>query len=144
MVKNYTFMIDQFWPFFFGRCVQFVQLTTVGIRINCLVPWKQLKKDHTFRIPPNRQQNLFLMQFSFRCCLWRFIALGPWSFSNDVIVKNTFSIISDNSFQKRMEFIAFKIKITSVDASCLINFFHFIWNRNTKFFNESKTLYQGC
>ena len=57
MVKNYTFTIHQFWPFFFDRCVQFVQLTTVDIRIKRLVPWKQLKKQHTFPIPPNRQHN---------------------------------------------------------------------------------------
>ena len=54
----------QFWPFFFHRCVQFVQLTTVDIRINRFVPWKQLKKYHTFPIPPNRRHNLFLMQFN--------------------------------------------------------------------------------
>ena len=29
IVKNYTFTIDQFWLFFFDRCVLFVQLTTV-------------------------------------------------------------------------------------------------------------------
>ena len=44
-----------------------VQLTTVDIRIDRLIPWKQLKKYHTFTIPPNRQHNLFLMQFSYRC-----------------------------------------------------------------------------
>ena len=48
-----TITIDQFWPFFFDRCVQFVQLTTVEIQINRLVPWKQLKKYHTFPIPPD-------------------------------------------------------------------------------------------
>ena len=120
MVKNYTFMIDQLWPFFFDRCVQFVQLTTVDIRINRLVPWKQLKKYYTFPIQPNRQHNLFLMQFSFRCCLWLFITFGPWSFSNEVIVNNPFFIISDNLFQKRIEIM---------------------WNPNIKFFNEYKTLY---
>ena len=101
MVKNYTFMIDQFWPFFFDLCIKFVQLTTVDIRINRLVLWKQLKKYHTFPIPPNRQHNLFLMQFSFRCYLWWFITLGPWSFSNDVIVYNPFFITSDDSFKKK-------------------------------------------
>ena len=99
-VENYTFTIDQFWPFFFDRCIQFVQLTKVDIRINRLVPWTQLKKYHTFPIPSNRQHNLFLMQFSFRCCLWWFITLGPWSFSNDVILNNPFFITSENSFQK--------------------------------------------
>ena len=118
MVKNYTSTIDQFWPFLIDRCVQFVKLTTVDIRIIRLVPWKQLKKYHTFPIPPNRQHNLFFMQFSFRCCLWWFITLKPSSFSNDVIVNNSFFIISDNSFQKRIEFIAFKMKITSVDTFC--------------------------
>ena len=73
MVKNYTFTIHQFWLFFFDRCVQFVQLTTVDIRINCLVPWKLLKKEHTFPIPTNRRHNLFLMQFSFRYYSWWFI-----------------------------------------------------------------------
>ena len=53
MVKNYTFTIDQFWPFFFDLYVQFVQLTTVDIRINRFVPKKQLKK-YTIPIPPNR------------------------------------------------------------------------------------------
>ena len=100
MVKNYTFTIDQFSPFFFYRCVQFVQLTTVDIRINRLVPWKQLKKYHTFPIPPNRQNNAFLMRFSFRSCLWWFIKLGPWSFSNDVILNNPFFITNDNLFKK--------------------------------------------
>ena len=100
MVKNCTFTNDQFWPFYFDRCVQVVQLTTVDIRINRLVPWKKLKKYHTFSIPPNRQRKLFLMQFSFRCYLRWFITLGPWSFSNDVIVNNPFLITSDNSFQK--------------------------------------------
>ena len=72
---------------------------------NRLVPWKQLKKYHTFSIPPNRQHNLFLIPFNFRCCLWWSIKLGPWSFSNDVIVSNPFFITSDNSFKKRIEFI---------------------------------------
>ena len=54
MVKTYTFTIDQLWPFFFDRCVQFVHLTTVDIRINRLVLWNQLRKYHTFPIPPNR------------------------------------------------------------------------------------------
>ena len=39
---------------FFYRCLQFFQLTTVDIRINRLVPWKKLKKYHTFPIQPNR------------------------------------------------------------------------------------------
>ena len=47
-----------------------VQLTTVDVRINRLVPWKQLKKYHTFPILPTIQHNLFRMHFSFRCCLW--------------------------------------------------------------------------
>ena len=51
MVKNYTFTIDQFWPFFFDRSVQMVQLRKVDIQINLLVPWKQLKKYDTFPIP---------------------------------------------------------------------------------------------
>ena len=106
------------WPFFFDRCIQFVQLTTVDIRINRFVPWKQIKKYHTFPIPPNRQHNLLLMQFSFWCCLWWLITLGPWSFSNDVIVSNPFFITSDNSFSKRIQFIAFETQITSVDAFC--------------------------
>ena len=110
--------IHQFWPVFFDRCVQFVQLTTVDIRNNRLVSWKQLKKYHTLPIPPNRQHNLFLMQFSFQCCLWWFITLWPSSFSNDVTLNNTFLITSDNSFQIRIEFIAFKMQITSVDAFC--------------------------
>ena len=99
MVKHYTFTINQFWPFFFDRCVQFVQLTTVDIWINCLVTWKQLRKYHTFQIPPNRQHYHFFMQFSFRCCLWLFITLGPWSSSNDLT--NPFFITSDHSFQKK-------------------------------------------
>ena len=81
------------------------------------------------------------MQFSFRCCLWWFITLGPWSFSNDIILKNPFFITSDNSFQKRIEFIAFKMQITSVHAFCSMNFFQFMWSPNIKFFNESKTFY---
>ena len=63
------------WPIltvFFDRCVQFVQLTTVDIQINPLVPWKVLKKYHTFQISLNRQHNLFLMQFSFQCCKRRY------------------------------------------------------------------------
>ena len=107
MVKSYTFTINQFWPFFFDRCVQFVQLTAADIRINRLFPWKQLKNYHTFPIPPNRQHNiLFMMPFSFRCCLWWFITLGPRSFSNHVMINNPFFITSDNSVQKRIEFIA--------------------------------------
>ena len=51
--QTYTIMIDQFWPFFFDRWVQFVHLTTVDIRINRLVPLKQLKQYHTFPILPN-------------------------------------------------------------------------------------------
>ena len=81
------------------------------------------------------------MQFSFRCCLWWFIMLEPRSFSNDVIVNNPFFITSDNSFQRRTEFIAFMMQITSVDAFCWMNFFQFMWNPNIKFFNESKMLY---
>ena len=109
MMKNYTFTNDQFWPFFFDLCVQFVQLTTVGIRINRLVHWKRFKKYYAFPIPPNRQHNLFSMQFSFRCCVWWFITLGPWSFPSDVIAINPFLITSDNSFQKIIEFIAFNM-----------------------------------
>ena len=37
-------------------------------------------------------------------------------FSYDVIMKNLFFITSDNSFKKRIEFIAFSTQITSVDA----------------------------
>ena len=118
IVKNYTFTIDQFWPFFFDRCIQSIQLMTVDIQINRLVPWKQLQKYHTFPITPNRQHNLFLVQFTFRRCLWWFITLGLWSFSKNVIVNNPFFITSDNSFKKKIEFIAFKMKITSVDAFC--------------------------
>ena len=114
MMKNYTFTIDQFWPFFFDRCVQFVQLTTVDIRINRLVPWKKLKKDQTFPIPPNKQHNLFLMQFSFRCCLWWFITLGPWSFSNDVILNNPFFI---TSFIEWISFNSYGIQISSFSTS---------------------------
>ena len=33
-----------------------------------------------------------------------------------VILNNPFFIISDNSFKKRIEFIAFKMQITSVDV----------------------------
>ena len=98
-----TFTIGQFWPFFFDRCAQFVQLMTVDMQNNRLVPWKQFKKYHTFPIPPNRQHNLFFMQFSFWFCLWWFITLGPWSFSDDIIVNNTLLTTSDNSFQKRIE-----------------------------------------
>ena len=64
------------------------------------------------------------MQLSFRCCLWWFITLGRWSFSNEVIVKNQFFITSDNSFQKSIAFIAFKVQITSVVAFCWMNFFN--------------------
>ena len=123
MVKNYTFMIDQFWPFFFDRCIQFVQLPTVDIRTNRLVLGSSSKNNAPF-------------QFSFRYCLWWFITLGPRSFSNDVIINNLFFITSDDSFQKKIEFIAFKMQITSFDAFCQINFFQFTLNPNIKFFNE--------
>ena len=86
--KIERFTIDRFWTFFFDCCVQFVQLTTVDILINRMVSWKQLKKYHTFPILPNRQHNLFLMQCSFRSCMWWFFTLGPWSFSNFVILNN--------------------------------------------------------
>ena len=58
-----------------------------------------------------------------------------------IFLNNPFFITSDNSFQKRIEFIAFKMPITSVDAFCSINFFQFMWNPNIKFLNESKTFY---
>ena len=35
------------------------------IRFNCLVPWKQFKKYHTFSILPNRQHNFFLDSSAF-------------------------------------------------------------------------------
>ena len=41
-----------------------------------MVSWKQFKK------------------FSFRCCLWWLMTLGPWSFSNEVILNNLFFINS--------------------------------------------------
>ena len=40
------------------------------------------------------------MQFIFQCCLWWFIALRPWSISNDVILNNPFFITSDICFKK--------------------------------------------
>jgi len=64
MMENDTFTIDQFWPFLVDGCIQFVQLLTVNIRSNRLVPWKQLKIYHTLPIPPNRQHNLFLVDIS--------------------------------------------------------------------------------
>ena len=62
------------------------------------------------------RRHAFLAVWRSGCFLWWFIMLGPWSFSNDAIVNNPFFITSDNSFQKRIEFIAFKMQITSVDA----------------------------
>ena len=103
-----------------------------------MVPWKQLEKYQTFPIPLNRQHNLFLMQFSFRCCLWWFITLGPWSFSNDVIVNSLCFITSDNSFQKRIVFTAFKIQTTSIDAFCWMNYFQLMWNPNIKFLRSPR------
>ena len=137
MVQGQGYMVDvtslpnqaqqfltSFWLFFFACCLQFVPLTTLNIRINRLVPWKQLKKYHTFPIPPIRHHSLVLMQLSFLFCLWWFITLGPWSFPNDVILNNQFFINSANSFKKSIEFIAFKMQITSVDAFCWMNFFN--------------------
>ena len=68
------------------------------------------KKYHTFTIPTNRQHNIFLMQFSFRCCLWWFITLGTWSFLNDVILNNPFFITIDNSFKKGSNLLRLRCK----------------------------------
>ena len=114
---------------------------TVDIRINRFVPWKQLTKYHTFPIPPNRQHNLLLVQFSFRCSLWWFIRLGSWLFSNDVVVNNSFFITTDNSVSKRIELIACNIQITSINAFFKMHFFQFMWTPNIKYYKELKTLH---
>ena len=45
------------------------------IRIDSLVPWKQLKINNTFDIPPNTQHNLLLLNIGFWYRLCRLILL---------------------------------------------------------------------
>ena len=58
VVQSSQYTIDQFWPLFFDDCVQFVQLTTVNIRIDRFVPWKQLKKYHKISSMRKIESNL--------------------------------------------------------------------------------------
>ena len=55
LTENDAFTICQFWPRFLDFFVQFHWLATVDIQIDSLVPWKQLKINNTFEIPPNTQ-----------------------------------------------------------------------------------------
>ena len=61
LVEYNTFPILQLWLLLFDGNIQFVQLTTVHIRIDGLVDQQQLEKYNSLSIPPYREHHLLLM-----------------------------------------------------------------------------------